>query len=59
MFIKAKNGNVIEVADDDLAKRALKQGHEVFTSNPRGKGAKKWDPDAEPEGDADAESDDE
>lgn len=46
-WIKAKNGNVVEVEDDELAKRALSDGHEVFTSDPNEKGAKKWEPVAE------------
>jgi hypothetical protein len=52
-FIKAKNGNVVEVDDVDLAARALKQGHEVFASDPSEKGAKKWTPEADqPAGDS-------
>lgn len=48
MFIKAKNGNVVEVEDEDLGARALRDGHEVFTSDPREKGAtKKWEPEAD------------
>lgn len=46
MFIKAKNGNVVEVDDVDLAKRAIAQGHEVFASDPSKKGAKPWKPEA-------------
>lgn len=37
MWIKSKNGAVVEVTDEDLGKRALKQGHEVFESDPREK----------------------
>lgn len=51
MWIKAKNGNVVEVDDVDLAKRALAQGHEVYASNPREKGAKSWKPEADADGD--------
>lgn len=44
-FIKAQNGNVVEFEDDDLGKRALADGHEVYASDPREKGtAKKWAP---------------
>lgn len=49
-WIKAKNGNVLEFDDGDLGRRALKDGHEVFASDPREKGAKKWDPEADAEG---------
>lgn len=52
MWIKAQNGNVIEVNDVDHAKRALADEHEVFTSDPREKGAKKW---SEAESAADSE----
>lgn len=46
MFIKAQNGAVVEVDDEQLASRALKQGHEVYESDPRGKGSKPkaWKP---------------
>lgn len=47
MWIKAKNGNVVEVYDADLGKRALADGHEVYTSDPREGRAKRWDPAAE------------
>jgi hypothetical protein len=55
-FIKAKNGNVVEVDDADLAKRALKDGHEVFETDPRAKAkAKAWSPDGDaPAGDDDS-----
>lgn len=43
-WIKAQNGNVVEFEDDELAGRALKDGHEVFASDPREKGAKPWKP---------------
>lgn len=46
MWIKAKNGNVVEVNDVDLAKRAIAQGHEVFASDPSKKDAKPWKPEA-------------
>ncbi len=46
MFIKAQNGAVVEIDDEQLAARALKQGHEVFEGDPREKGAKPkaWKP---------------
>lgn len=44
MWIKAKNGNVVEIDDEDHAKRALGDEHEVFESDPREKGAKAWKP---------------
>ncbi len=57
MFIKAKNGTVVETDDPDLGRRALKQGHEVYESDPRGKGAKpkSWKPKAEVSSDDDSE----
>lgn len=44
MWIKATNGNVFEVPEDDedLVKRVVSDGHEVFASDPREKGAKPW-----------------
>jgi hypothetical protein len=42
MWIKATNGNVIEIDDAEHALRAVEDGHEVFESNPSAKGAKKW-----------------
>lgn len=48
-FIKAKNGNVVESDDTDLLERALKDGHEVFASDPSEKGAKKWSASADSE----------
>lgn len=53
-WIKAKNGNVVEFDDENLGKRALADGHEVFASDPREKGSKPkaWAP-------ADADSDSE
>lgn len=51
VWIKAKNGNVINVPDVDHAAQLLNEGHEAFVSDPRGKGATKaWkagDPDPE------------
>ncbi|MCB1240647.1 MAG: hypothetical protein KDB30_13390 [Tetrasphaera sp.] len=57
-FIKAKNGNVVEFDDPDLGKRALKDEHEVFETDPRVKGSKpkKWSPEGS---DADAAAGDE
>ena len=50
-WIKAKNGNVVEFDDENLGKRALADGHEVFASDPREKGAtKKWEPEADAAG---------
>jgi hypothetical protein len=45
-WIKAKNGNVLEVVDLFHAEQLLNEGHEAFVSDPREKGAKpaKWDP---------------
>lgn len=40
-FIKAKNGNVVEVDSDSLVKRAREDGHEVSDSDPRKAKAKK------------------
>jgi hypothetical protein len=58
-FIKAKNGTVVEVDDNDLvfAVRALQDGHEVFVSDPRKGGSKpkSWKPDAEAPADSDSE----
>ena len=42
MWIKATNGNVIEIDDAEHALRAGEDGHEVFESNPSAKGARKW-----------------
>jgi len=47
-WIKAKNGNVLEVPDVDLAAKLVKEGHAAFESDPRERGAKAWDPNAEP-----------
>jgi hypothetical protein len=44
MWIKAKNGNVIEIDDVEHALRAVADGHDVFESDPRDKGAKPWKP---------------
>ena len=45
-WIKAKNGNVLEVADLSHAEQLLNEGHEAFESDPRVKGSKlkRWDP---------------
>lgn len=45
-WIKAKNGNVLEVLDLDHAEMLLNQGHVAFESDPRAKGPKpkRWDP---------------
>lgn len=51
MWIKATNGNVLEVEDVEHAKRALDDGHEVFVSDPREKGAKPWKPEASEDAD--------
>lgn len=48
MFIKAKNGNVVETDDREHSLRALADGHEVFTNDPRGRGKPKpWNPDGD------------
>jgi len=47
-WIKAKNGNVFEVLTDELATELAGEGHEAFESDPRVKGAKKWNPDGTP-----------
>lgn len=56
MWIKAKNGNVVEVDDEGLAARAIKAGHKVFIADTDAKGAKPkagkdWTPGAEAEAD--------
>jgi len=55
MWIRAKNGNVIEIDDEEHAKRALADEHEVFDDNPKNKGAKPWKP-ADVEDDAASDS---
>jgi len=61
MFIKAKNGNVVETDDTDIAHRAIRDGHEVYDGDPRDKGAKakKWEPDADDAEDTDPADPDE
>lgn len=48
VWIKAKNGNVIDVPDVDHAAQLVREGHEGFETDPREKGskAKAWKPDA-------------
>ena len=44
-WIRAKNGNVLEVVDTAHAASLVREGHEAFMSDPRVKGAKPkaWD----------------
>lgn len=55
MWIKSKNGNVIEIDDVEHAKRAQADEHEVFESDPRVKGAKAWKPEADEAAGSDSE----
>lgn len=50
-WIKAKNGNVLEVEDLSTVESLLREGHEAFESDPRKEGAKAkpWKPEAESE----------
>lgn len=53
-WIKAKkNGNAFEVDDVSVVEKLVLEGHEAFESDPRVKGAKKWDPDGDSDDDND------